>query len=122
MAASKPARTRHPEQRERYLIPGARGDRRDAVAISEALAGSDFSSATTSATPTEDGGYLLNGEKWFVTVGDVADYLIVLAMVGQNARPRYFLSTSIHRESRSFVLRATRTPLCTSTRNSVLPT
>ena len=38
-------RMRRPEQRERYLIPGARGDRRDAVAISEADAGSDFSAA-----------------------------------------------------------------------------
>ena len=64
-----------PEQRERYLIPGARGDRRDAVAISEAGAGSDFSAALTSATPDGDGGYVINGEKWFVTVGDVADYL-----------------------------------------------
>ena len=41
-----------PEQRERYLIPGARGDRRDAVAISEAGAGSDFSAATTTRRPT----------------------------------------------------------------------
>ena len=52
-----------PEQRERYLIPGARGDRRDAVAISEAGAGSDFSAALTSATPDGDGGYVINGEK-----------------------------------------------------------
>ena len=46
MAPGQPAaRTRRPEQRERYLIPGTRGDRRDAVAISEAGAGSDFSAA-----------------------------------------------------------------------------
>ena len=75
-----------PEQRERYLIPGARGDRRDAVAISEAGAGSDFSAATTTATPDGNGGYVINGEKWFVTVGDVADYLIVLACVEQGVR------------------------------------
>ena len=74
-----------PEQRERYLIPGARGDRRDAVAISEAGAGSDFSAATTTATPDGNGGYVINGEKWFVTVGDVADYLIVLAYVATGA-------------------------------------
>jgi alkylation response protein AidB-like acyl-CoA dehydrogenase len=80
-----------PEQRERYLIPGARGDRRDAVAISEAGAGSDFSAATTTATPDGDGGYVINGEKWFVTVGDVADYLIVLAYVEPEHAPTMFL-------------------------------
>ncbi|MGB3698670.1 MAG: acyl-CoA dehydrogenase family protein [Gordonia sp. (in: high G+C Gram-positive bacteria)] len=79
-----------PEQIERYLIPGAKGDRRDAVAISEKDAGSDFSSATTSATPDGDG-YLINGEKWFVTVGDVADYLIVLAYVQPENAPTMFL-------------------------------
>ncbi|MBX8686213.1 acyl-CoA dehydrogenase [Mycobacterium sp. 20091114027_K0903767] len=80
-----------PEQRERYLIPGARGDRRDAVAISEVDAGSDFSAAKTTATPDGNGGYVINGEKWFVTVGDVADYLIVLAYVEPEHAPTMFL-------------------------------
>jgi butyryl-CoA dehydrogenase len=80
-----------PEQRERYLIPGARGDRRDAVAISEAGAGSDFSAATTTATPDGKGGYVINGEKWFVTVGDAADYLLVLARVAPGGEPTMFL-------------------------------
>lgn len=69
-----------PEQRERYLVPGCRGERRDAVAITEPEAGSDPSAIATTATPDGDG-YVLNGEKWFVTVGDVADYLMVLAVV-----------------------------------------
>ena len=80
-----------PEQRERYLIPGARGDRRDAVAISEADAGSDFSAARTTAMPDGKGGHVINGEKWFVTVGDVADYLIVLAYVQPEHAPTMFL-------------------------------
>jgi acyl-CoA dehydrogenase len=79
------------EQRERYLIPSARGERRDAVAISESVAGSDFSAATTTALPDGDGGYVINGEKWFVTVGDVADYLIVLAYVEPEHAPTMFL-------------------------------
>jgi alkylation response protein AidB-like acyl-CoA dehydrogenase len=79
------------EQRERYLIPGARGDRRDAVAISEAGAGSDFSAAKTTATPDGAGGYVINGEKWFVTVGDVADYLLVLANVAPEHYPTMVL-------------------------------
>lgn len=80
-----------PEQRERYLVPGCRGDRRDAVAITEADSGSDFSKAGTTAVPDGNGGYVINGEKWFVTVGDVADFLILLAYVEPEHAPTIFL-------------------------------
>ncbi|MGV9633096.1 acyl-CoA dehydrogenase family protein [Nocardia rhamnosiphila] len=79
------------DQKQRYLVPDALGDRRDAVAISEPTAGSDFSSATTTAVSDGNGGYILNGEKWFVTVGDVADFLIVLAYVEPDHQPTMFL-------------------------------
>jgi acyl-CoA dehydrogenase len=78
-------------QQQRYLVPGCRGERRDAVAISEADAGSDFSKAKTTATPDGDGGYVINGQKWFVTVGDVADFLILLAYVEPEHAPTMFL-------------------------------
>jgi acyl-CoA dehydrogenase len=77
-------------QRERYLLPGIRGERRDCVAVTEADAGSDPSAIRTSAERV-DGGYRINGEKWFVTVGDVADYLIVLALVLPERAPTLFL-------------------------------
>ena len=86
-----------PEQRVRYLVPGARGERRDAVAITEPGAGSDPSTIATTAVPDGSGdnaGYVINGEKWFVTVGDVADFLIVLANVpgtGPGSGPTMFL-------------------------------
>ena len=102
-----------PEQRERYLIPGARGDRRDAVAISEAGAGSDFSAATTTATPDGNGGYVVNGEKWFVTVGDVADFLIVLAYVQPGHAPTIFLvDPGVLREAGAAVEGAVTALLC----------
>jgi acyl-CoA dehydrogenase len=69
-----------PEQRDRFLIPGIRGERRDAVAVTEADAGSDPQALMTTAVQDGDS-YVLNGEKWFVTVGDVADFIIVLALV-----------------------------------------
>lgn len=78
-----------PEQRERWLIPAIRGERREAVAITEADAGSDPQGIRTTATPELSGGYRLDGEKWFVTVGDVADFLIVLALV--EGAPTLFL-------------------------------
>ena len=79
-----------PEQREKYLLPVIRGEKRDAYATTEADAGSDAAAISTTATRT-DGGWLLNGEKWFVTGGDVADFLIVQALAGDQREPTLFL-------------------------------
>ncbi|MEV6791147.1 acyl-CoA dehydrogenase family protein [Streptomyces sp. NPDC051320] len=79
-----------PQQRERYLLPGIQGRCRDAVAITEENAGSDPSGIATTAVPDGDG-YRINGEKWFVTVGDAADFLIVLANVQPQNAPTLFL-------------------------------
>ncbi|MFF2198086.1 acyl-CoA dehydrogenase family protein [Streptomyces sp. NPDC058157] len=79
-----------PEQRARYLVPVIRGQRRDCYAVSEPEAGSDPQGLRTTATRT-GGGWVLNGEKWFVTVGDHADFLIVLAAAGEERAPTLFL-------------------------------
>ncbi|HLH66458.1 MAG TPA: acyl-CoA dehydrogenase family protein [Solirubrobacteraceae bacterium] len=67
-----------PQQRDRYLIPAIEGRRRGAFAITEADAGSDPRAISTVAVAAGDR-LRLRGEKWFVTSGDVADFLIVLA-------------------------------------------
>jgi acyl-CoA dehydrogenase len=77
-------------QRERYLLPGIRGERRDCVAITERDAGSDPTAIATTAERV-DGGFRIDGEKWFVTVGDAADYMIVLANVMPERAPTLFL-------------------------------
>ncbi|GAA3808697.1 acyl-CoA dehydrogenase family protein [Sphaerisporangium flaviroseum] len=77
-----------PEQRERFLVPVVRGERRDCVAVTEPNAGSDPQAVKATARRSGDS-YILNGEKWFVTVGDAADFLIVLAMV--EGAPTMFL-------------------------------
>lgn len=77
-------------QRERYLLPAVRGERRDAYAVTEANAGSDYTGIETTATPVA-GGYRIDGEKWFVTVGDAADFLIVMALVLPERQPTLFL-------------------------------
>src|SRR4051794_1701590 len=77
-------------QRERYLLPGIRGERRDCVAVTERDAGSDPTAIASTAERT-DGGSRPDGEKWFVTVGDAADYLIVLATVLPERAPTLFL-------------------------------
>jgi butyryl-CoA dehydrogenase len=77
-------------QRERFLVPAIAGQRRDCFAVTEPDAGSDPSRISSTATRVE-GGYRLNGEKWFVTTGDVADFLIVLALVEPERAPTLFL-------------------------------
>ncbi|MGQ5639904.1 MULTISPECIES: acyl-CoA dehydrogenase family protein [unclassified Streptomyces] len=79
-----------PEQRERFLLPVIRGERRDCYAVTEPGAGSDPQNLATTATKSGQG-WVLNGEKWFVTVGDHADFMIVLAAAGPERAPTLFL-------------------------------
>jgi alkylation response protein AidB-like acyl-CoA dehydrogenase len=81
-----------PEQIERYLLPALRGEGGDAYAVTEAEAGSDPGGIASTAVAT-DGGWRINGEKWFVTSGDVARVLIVMANVvdGPDRLPTLFL-------------------------------
>jgi acyl-CoA dehydrogenase len=61
------------EQIETYVLPMMRGEKKDCYAITEAGPGSDV--AGIEATATRDGGdYVLNGEKWYVTSGNLADF------------------------------------------------
>ena len=67
-----------PDQIERYVRPVLRHERHEAWAVTEPGAGSDV--AAIEATARRDGdGWVLNGEKWFVTGGEKADFFIVLA-------------------------------------------
>jgi acyl-CoA dehydrogenase len=80
------------EQIERYLKPALRGEMHDAYAVTEAEAGSDPSRIATTAVRT-DGRWVINGEKWFVTYGDIAAVYIVMANVieDRNKLPTLFL-------------------------------
>ncbi|MGH2893689.1 MAG: acyl-CoA dehydrogenase family protein [Solirubrobacteraceae bacterium] len=80
------------EQAQRYVMPALRGEGGDAYAVTEAEAGSDPSGIATTAVAT-DAGWRINGEKWFVTSGDVARVLIVVANVidGPDRLPTLFL-------------------------------
>ena len=81
-----------PEQIERYLKPALRGELHDAYAVTEGEAGSDPSRIETTARKTDDG-WVIDGEKWFVTYGDVAAVYIVMAnaQVDGGNQPTLFL-------------------------------
>ena len=61
------------EQIERYIEPMMRGEKKDCYAITESGPGSDV--AGIEATAVRDGDdYILNGEKWYVTSANLADF------------------------------------------------
>jgi acyl-CoA dehydrogenase len=75
------------EQIEKYLVPTVKGDRICAMAITEPEAGSDAASISTTAR-LEDGAWVLNGIKHFISDGDIADYVIVMALTDKEKRAR----------------------------------
>lgn len=68
------------DQKEKYLAPLARGDQRSAFAMTEPSpgAGSDPAALRTQATKV-DGGWKINGDKWFITGADGAGFFIIMA-------------------------------------------
>ena len=69
------------DQRERYLLPCVRGEKMDALAMTEPDAGSDVRGMKCSAR-REGGDWVLNGTKHFISHADVADFLIVFVSTG----------------------------------------
>ncbi|GAA4102662.1 acyl-CoA dehydrogenase family protein [Nocardioides kongjuensis] len=69
-----------PSQRDRFLRPLVAGTVRSAFAMTEPApgAGADPSMLTTRATRV-DGGWVVNGHKWFITGADGAGFFIVMA-------------------------------------------
>ncbi|MEV5650986.1 acyl-CoA dehydrogenase family protein [Nocardia sp. NPDC052254] len=70
----------NPEQKQQFLEPLARGDLRSAFAMTEPApgAGSDPSALATRAVRAE-GGWRINGHKWFITGADGAGFFIIMA-------------------------------------------
>ena len=75
-----------PAQRERYVLPYTRGEARGCYAITEPGAGSDVADLQTVARRDGDG-WRISGEKWFVTGGDVARFVLVVAMAETEREP-----------------------------------
>jgi acyl-CoA dehydrogenase len=73
------------EQKQRYLVPAIRGERIGALGITEPGAGSDVAALATRAERV-DGGFLVNGEKTYITNG-VRAHFIVTAVKTKNEGP-----------------------------------
>ncbi|HUN78958.1 MAG TPA: acyl-CoA dehydrogenase family protein [Solirubrobacteraceae bacterium] len=74
------------QQKRRYLVPAIAGERIGALAITEPEAGSDVAALRTRATPV-DGGWVVNGEKTYITNGVRAHFLVTAVKTRETTPP-----------------------------------
>jgi acyl-CoA dehydrogenase len=75
------------DQRERYLFPAVRGEKRELFALTEPDAGSDVMGMKTNARRDGDD-WILNGSKHFISGPCMPDFAIVFAATGVDDTPR----------------------------------
>jgi len=68
------------EQKQRYLVPQARGEKLATFGLTEPGVGSDAANLSTTARRDGDR-YLLNGSKVWISLADTADHFLVFATV-----------------------------------------
>jgi len=73
------------EQKQRYLVPGIKGEKIGCLGITEPGAGSDVAGIRTKAVRDGDD-YLISGAKTFITNGARADFILLVAKTDPEAR------------------------------------
>lgn len=69
------------EQKEKYLVPQAKGEKIGAFGLTEPAAGSDVAALQTTAKLDGDH-YILNGQKAWISLCDIADNFLIFAYTG----------------------------------------
>jgi alkylation response protein AidB-like acyl-CoA dehydrogenase len=74
------------EQKRRWLPEMLSGEQIGAYSLSEPQAGSDAAALQCKATKSDDGGYVINGSKSWITHGGRADFYTLFARTGEGSR------------------------------------
>lgn len=82
------------EQRRRWVVPLARGEKIGAWGLTEAGSGSDAAAARTTARKV-DGGWVLDGAKVFITHGSVGDVCVALAVTDPEGKRGHNMSAFV---------------------------
>jgi alkylation response protein AidB-like acyl-CoA dehydrogenase len=93
------------EQKQKYLIPLAKGEKIGAFCLSEPEAGSDATSQQTTAIDKGDH-YLLNGTKNWITNGSTASVYLVIAQTNVEAKHKGINAFIIERGMDGFIVGA----------------
>jgi len=72
-------------QKQKYLVPQAKGEKIATYGLTEPNAGSDAVGIQTTAVRKGDR-YVLNGEKMWISLADVADHFLVIAWTDQEKK------------------------------------
>jgi alkylation response protein AidB-like acyl-CoA dehydrogenase len=93
------------EQKQKYLVPLAKGEKIGAFCLSEPEAGSD---ATSQRTTAEDKGdyYLLNGTKNWITNGSTASTYLVIAQTDREKGHRGINAFIVEKDMEGFIIGA----------------
>ena len=68
------------EQKKKYLAPLCSGEKIGAIAMTEPGAGADLAGIRTTAIKNDEGNFVLNGSKTFISNGIQADFTLVVAI------------------------------------------
>ncbi len=89
------------EQKEKYLVPLAKGEKLGAFGLTEPNAGTDAAGQQTTAV-LEGDNYILNGSKIFITNGGVADIFVVFAMTDKSKGTRGITAFIVEKDFEGF--------------------
>jgi glutaryl-CoA dehydrogenase (non-decarboxylating) len=85
------------DQKERYLVPQARGEKLACFGLTEPAAGSDVAAMRTTARRNGDS-YVLNGQKNWISYAAVADHALVFAKTDPEAKHKGISAFIVERE------------------------
>ena len=90
------------DQRQKYVLPLAKGQKLGAWALTEPGSGSDASGMKTNAM-RRDGGWVINGSKNFITHAISADICVVIAITNREMRSRGISAFIVERGTKGFI-------------------
>jgi alkylation response protein AidB-like acyl-CoA dehydrogenase len=89
------------EQKKKYLVPLAQGDKVGCWGLTESSAGSDAGGTRTAAV-RDGSGWVLNGSKTFITNGRVADTAVVMAVTDRSRGKKGISAFIVERGTKGF--------------------
>ncbi len=89
------------EQRQRFLVPQAKGEKIGCFGLTEPAAGSDVAAMKTTARREGDV-YVLNGQKNWISYATVADHALVFAKTDPNARHKGITAFLVEKGMKGF--------------------
>ncbi len=89
------------EQKQRYLVPQARGEKIAAFGLTEPDSGSDVGNIKSTARRDGDS-YVLNGSKTWISLADVADHFLIFASIDPSLKHRGLCAFMVERSFPGF--------------------